>query len=99
MTSVRYGSACSSVKAEHQELAVREVHHAHDAEDQRQPDGDEGVDPAEQDRRDDELGDQGATYAGYLRWFHGPSGTHFARLLVSSSGHTVTSEPFCHCSM
>ena len=22
-----------------------------------------------------------------------------ARLLVSSSGHTVTSEPFCHCSM
>jgi hypothetical protein len=29
------------VHPEHQEFAVREVHHAHDAEDQRQPDGDE----------------------------------------------------------
>ena len=57
-----------SVHAEHQELAVREVHHAHDAENQRQPDRDEGVDPAEQDRRDDELGDRGVLtrviYAG-----------------------------------
>ena len=42
---------------------MREIHHAHDAENQRQPDRDEGVDPAEQDRRDDELGGQ-ATYAG-----------------------------------
>ena len=50
------------VHAEHQELAVREVDDPHDAEDQRQPDRDQGVDAAEQDRRDDELGDQ-----GYLR--------------------------------
>jgi hypothetical protein len=75
-----------------------EIHHTHHAEDQRQPDRNERVDPAEQDRRDDELGDQ-ATCDGYLRWFQGPSGTHFARLLVSCSGHTLTSEPFCHCSM
>jgi hypothetical protein len=41
------------VHPEHQELAVREVDDAHDAENQRQPDGNEGVDPAEQDRRDE----------------------------------------------
>jgi hypothetical protein len=41
------------VHPEHQELAVREVHDAHDAENQRQPDRDESIDPAEQDRRDE----------------------------------------------
>jgi len=50
------------VHAEHQELAVGEVDHAHDPEDQGQPDRDEGVDPPEQDRRDRE-GDEDA----YLR--------------------------------
>jgi hypothetical protein len=35
----------------------------------------------------------------YFRWSHAPSGIHLARLLVNSSGHTVTGTPFCHCSM
>ena len=35
----------------------------------------------------------------YFRWSHAPSGIHFARMVVNSSGHTVTSAPFCHCSM
>src|SRR5437879_9333205 len=82
------------VHAEHEELAVGEVDHAHDAEDQREADGDEGVDAPEQDRRDRELRDD-----VYLRWSQAPSGIHFARLVVNSSGHTVTSSPFCHCSM
>ena len=37
--------------------------------------------------------------ARYFRWSQGPSGIHLARFVVNSSGHTVTSEPFCHCSM
>src|SRR5262249_52232217 len=82
------------VHAEHQELAVGEVDHAHDPEDQGQPDRDEGVDSPEQDRRDRE-GDENA----YLRWSQAPSGIHLARSVVNSSGHTVTSCPFCHCSM
>src|SRR5213592_3889292 len=82
------------VHAEHEKLAVGEVDHAHDAEDQREADGDEGVDDPEQDRRDRELRDD-----VYLRWSQAPSGIHFARLVVNSSGHTVTSSPFCHCSM
>jgi len=36
---------------------------------------------------------------GYFRWSQGPSGIHLARFVVNSSGHTVTSEPFCHWSM
>ena len=51
------------VHPEHQELAVGEVDDAHDAEDQGEPDRDQGVDPPEQDRRDDELGED-----AYLRW-------------------------------
>jgi len=35
----------------------------------------------------------------YFRWSHAPSGIHLARLVVNSSGHTVTSWPPCHCSM
>src|SRR5207245_10898482 len=82
------------VHAEHEELAVGEVHHPHDAEDQREPDRDEGVDPPEEDRRDGELGED-----AYLRWSQAPSGIHLARSVENSSGHTVTSCPFCHCSM
>ena len=82
------------VHAEHQELAVGEVHHAHDAEDQGEPHRDEGVDAPQQDCRDDQLGED-----AYLRWSQAPSGIHFARSVVNSSGHTVTSCPFCHCSM
>ena len=73
---------------------MREVHHAHDAEDQREPDRDEGIDAPEQERRDRELRDD-----VYLRWSQAGSGIHFARMVVNSSGHTVTSWPFCHCSM
>src|SRR5262249_51497705 len=82
------------VHAEHQELAVGEVDDAHDAEDQGEPDRDEGVDAPEQDRCDRE-GDEDA----YLRWSQAPSGIHLARSVENSSGHTVTSCPFCHCSM
>src|SRR5262249_57513207 len=74
------------VHAEHQELAVSEVHHAHDAEDQREPDGDERVDAAQQDRRDGELREN-----VYLRESQAGNGIHFARMVVNSSGHTVTS--------
>jgi len=35
----------------------------------------------------------------YFRWSHAPSGIHLARLVVNSSGHTVTSWPPCHWSM
>ena len=79
---------------------MSEVDDAHDSEDEREPDGDQGVDAAEQDRRDNQLGDvvQGRR-ARYFRWSHPPSGIHLARFVVNSSGHTVTSCPFCHCSM
>ena len=40
-----------------------------------------------------------AAAARYFRWSQGPSGIHLARFVVNSSGHTVTSEPFCHWSM
>src|SRR5215467_5569444 len=46
------------VHAQHQELAVGEVDHAHDAEDQRQPHRDEGVDAAQQHGGDEELGER-----------------------------------------
>ena len=71
-----------------------EVHHTHDSEDERQPHRDQGVDAAEQDGGDAELRDR-----VYLRWSQAPSGIHFARAVVNSSGHTVTSWPFCHWSM
>jgi len=56
--------------------------------------GDQGIDAPQQDRGDAELRED-----VYLRWSQAPSGIHFARLVVNSSGHTVTSCPFCHCSM
>ncbi|MOA70003.1 hypothetical protein D3C78_1985600 [compost metagenome] len=43
------------VHAYHQELAVREVHDAHHAEDQRQPQADDGVRAAQQQAVDDQL--------------------------------------------
>ena len=42
---------------------MREVHDAHHAEDEREPDRDERVDTAEQERRDDELGN-----GVHVRW-------------------------------
>ena len=71
-----------------------EVHHAHDPEDQREADRDQRVDAAQEDGRDAELGED-----AYFRWSQAPSGIHFARFVVNSSGHTVTSCPFCHWSM
>ena len=71
-----------------------EVHHPHDAEDEGEPHRDQGVDSPQQDGGDRELRDD-----VYLRWSQGPSGIHFARIDVNSSGHTVTIWPFCHCSM
>ena len=101
-----------------------EVHDAHDAEDEREADGDQRVDTAEEQRRDDELGERAHVRRGarrvrgapgvargarsehssmsrlrYLRWSQAGSGSHLVRLLVNSSGHTVTSSPFCHWSM
>src|SRR5262249_62386380 len=45
------------IHAQHEELAVREVDHAHDAEDEGEPYRDERVDAAQEDGGDDELGD------------------------------------------
>jgi hypothetical protein len=82
------------VHAEHQELTVGEVDDAHDPEDQGEAHRDQGIDAPEQDRGHAELRED-----VYLRWSQAPSGIHFARLVVNSSGHTVTSCPFCHWSM
>src|SRR2546425_12622998 len=82
------------VHAEHEELAVGEVDDTHDPEDQREADGDQGIDPPEEDRRDAELRED-----VYLRASQAPSGIHFARFVVNSSGQTVTSWPLCHWSM
>ena len=46
------------VHPEHQQIAVREVDDAHDAEHERQPDADEGVDPADQDATQQRLQEQ-----------------------------------------
>ena len=82
------------IHAEHQELAVGEVHDPHDPEDQREAHRDQGIDAAQENGGDAELSED-----VYLRASQAPSGIHFARLVVNSSGHTVTSWPFCHCSM
>src|SRR3989442_9155878 len=44
------------VHAQHEELAVGEVDHAHHAEDEGEPHRDERVDPAQKDGGDDQLG-------------------------------------------
>jgi len=71
-----------------------EVDHPHDAEDEGEPDRDQGIDPPEEDRGDAELRED-----AYLRWSQAPSGIHFARTVENSSGQTVIIWPFCHCSM
>src|SRR2546422_5279425 len=51
--------------------------------DLREADGDQGIDPPEEDRRDAELRED-----VYLRASQAPSGIHFARFVVRSEEHT-----------
>ena len=48
---------------EHDQVAMGEVDQPHDAEDQRQPGGEQRIEPAEQDALDEDVGERG----------HGPS--------------------------
>ena len=54
---------------DHHQLAVREVDDLHDAHDERHAEPDQGVEPAEQDPRDQDLPEQ-LDLAGDL-WRHG----------------------------
>ena len=94
---------------EHHELALREVHDAHDAEDQVEADADKAVDPAEQDSRDQDV-EEG--FHRPARRQPGPQNEpgldgvrrHLRGRLTSltfgcaaSFGNTVTILPDCHC--